>query len=148
MLVVGLSGIDGRRSPAMRHPARIVARAAVGAAGIGLALSLSVRRANADVGSDAAVLAAELLLSASAHCGPATCEDIDGLCKACAHPESQGGDPTATDALAILRVSVGQDRCVACVCDVDGSGAVVATDALVTLMRAVGQAILTQCPAG
>ncbi len=58
----------------------------------------------------------------------------------CARPVSTGSNPTASDCLFILRVSVGIGDCPVadCLCDADGSGATTATDALVCLRRAVG----------
>ncbi len=62
------------------------------------------------------------------------------------------GDPnederlTATDALIVLRASVGSSACAACVCDVDGSGTVTTTDALIVLRLAVGLPGPRSCP--
>jgi hypothetical protein len=84
---------------------------------------------------------------AAGACDVETCRDLDAACKRCAQPVSQGSDPAASDALAVLRVAVGVASCAACVCDVDGSGAVSAVDALVTLKRAVGQDVDVFCPA-
>lgn len=112
-----------------------------------LAAGLAARPAGAiETNRAAAMVATQLLLMPSCQAG--TCEDTNRLCKRCAHPASATAEPTATDALAILRVAVGQSSCVKCVCDVDDSGTVTATDALVTLKRAVGQAVTIACPAG
>jgi hypothetical protein len=56
------------------------------------------------------------------------------------------GSVTATDALIVLRVSVGSASCRACVCDADDSGTTAATDALRVLRVAVGQNVTLQCP--
>jgi hypothetical protein len=79
-------------------------------------------------------------------CPVGTCLDADGVCKRCAHPLSMGANPTATDALAILRAAVGSRACELCVCDVNASGNIVASDALLALRRAVGGAIELICP--
>jgi hypothetical protein len=54
---------------------------------------------------------------------------------------------TATDALFVLRTSVGLETCDLCVCDVNGSGSVTASDALAVLRTGVGQPVSLQCPA-
>lgn len=56
-------------------------------------------------------------------------------------------DPTASDALFILKAAVDMTDCPLCACDVDDSGGVVATDALATLKAAVGQDVTLTCPA-
>jgi len=56
------------------------------------------------------------------------------------------GSITATDALAILRASVGIFEVLLCVGDVNSSGAVTATDALIVLRKAVGQSVALTCP--
>jgi uncharacterized delta-60 repeat protein len=56
------------------------------------------------------------------------------------------GSVTATDALIVLRVSVGSTSCLACVCDVDDSGGTTASDALRVLRAAVGQNVTLNCP--
>jgi cysteine-rich repeat protein len=72
----------------------------------------------------------------------ATCSTIP-----CGHPTgSTGQRPSATDALFILKVSVGQGTCSLAVCDTDGSGAIRATDALRTLGAAVGRNTPLVCP--
>jgi hypothetical protein len=66
---------------------------------------------------------------------------------ACGDPDGSGGEPTATDALFVLRAAVGLATCDPAVCDVDGSGgSTSATDALLTLGRAVGRAFDLTCP--
>jgi len=68
---------------------------------------------------------------------------------ACGDPDDTG-TVTATDALFLLRTSVGAASCDACLCDVDGSGGVAATsatDARRVLQRAVGLPIELACPA-
>ncbi len=61
--------------------------------------------------------------------------------------ETGDGNVTATDALAVLRCSVGSRVCMACVADASGDGNVTATDALMVLRRAVGQTVVLACPA-
>ncbi len=66
----------------------------------------------------------------------------------CGQPKSSGADPSASDALEVLRTAVGQGDCGGfdpCVCDVDGSGKVLASDALRVLKRAVGQPQSLDC---
>jgi Tol biopolymer transport system component len=56
-------------------------------------------------------------------------------------------DVTASDALHILRASVGQSlACIRARCDPDDSGSVVATDAQRVLRAAVGQNVALDCP--
>ena len=98
------------------------------------------------VNDQAAILAAGLLLTPIDACDTDQCQDTDGICKRCAAPVSNGVEPTASDALMILRVSVGQGTCAACVCDADGNGNIVASDALLVLKRAVGQSVTLNCP--
>ncbi len=63
------------------------------------------------------------------------------------------GDPVdddvvaASDALHVLRSSVGTASCEACVCDVNDNGETTVTDALAVLRVAVGQAVELSCPA-
>jgi hypothetical protein len=57
------------------------------------------------------------------------------------------GSVGATDALNVLKSSVGQKPCVLCVCDLDGNGVKSATDALVCLKSAVGISVQFKCPA-
>ena len=54
---------------------------------------------------------------------------------------------TASDALAVLRVSVGIGSCALCVCDVDSSGKITATDALTVLTATVSPEFPLNCPA-
>lgn len=61
----------------------------------------------------------------------------------CGQPLSNGTDPSATDALFVLRTAVGSESCDSCVCDVDASGATTASDALLVLNAAVGTASLS-----
>ncbi|HYB99468.1 MAG TPA: hypothetical protein VEC57_10105 [Candidatus Limnocylindrales bacterium] len=63
----------------------------------------------------------------------------------CGQPVTSGSDPTASDALAVLRRAVGTLACDLCVCDVNQSGSVTATDALATLKNAVGQDVDLSC---
>ncbi|HEY2775598.1 MAG TPA: hypothetical protein VGK20_16275 [Candidatus Binatia bacterium] len=55
------------------------------------------------------------------------------------------GTVTASDALGVLKVSVGAAQCDPCVCDVNHSGTVTASDALVVLKFAVGQPVTLSC---
>jgi glucose/arabinose dehydrogenase len=54
---------------------------------------------------------------------------------------------SASDALFVLRTSVGVSQCDACVCDVNGNGEITASDALAVLRAAVGQSVELSCPA-
>jgi hypothetical protein len=56
------------------------------------------------------------------------------------------GDITASDALNILRASVGSIACLDCVCDTDGSGAILASDSLRNLRYAVELPVTLSCP--
>jgi hypothetical protein len=67
---------------------------------------------------------------------PAVCGDFDG-----------DGEVQISDALAVLRTSVGVLECAACVCDVDGSGSTSISDALIVLKISVGQGVATSCSA-
>lgn len=62
----------------------------------------------------------------------------------CGNPN--GGAVTASDALYILRGSVGSGPCYPCVCDVDSNGTTVASDALKVLRFAVGGVAPLDCP--
>ena len=127
--------------PTMRFLSTAAALAAMFASA-----AIGVRVAHAlDAGPQAALLAADLLLSPP--CGT-RCLDADNTCKKCGQPLSTGRDPLASDALQVLRAAVGQQECRVCVCDVDGSGSVKASDALLTLRLAVGQNASLSCPAG
>ncbi len=64
----------------------------------------------------------------------------------CADPAMPYDQITASDALQILRGSVGTVTCVACQCDANLSGATTASDALATLKHAVGQQVAIGCP--
>jgi hypothetical protein len=64
----------------------------------------------------------------------------------CGQPLSTGETPKASDALFVLRASVGTEECSLCVCDVNASGSVTATDALITLQAAVGLDVSLDCP--
>ncbi|MFN2376644.1 MAG: hypothetical protein ABR538_08910 [Candidatus Binatia bacterium] len=61
----------------------------------------------------------------------------DGCRDACGDAICDGGEPKASDALAVLRKALGLFECVAAICDVDGDGNVVASDALRVLRRSV-----------
>jgi len=56
----------------------------------------------------------------------------------CGDADASGGMVTATDALIVLRASIGLAQCEECVCDVDANLRVSATDALAILAAAVG----------
>jgi len=58
-----------------------------------------------------------------------------------------GGGVTASDALVVLRTSVGSQTCLPCLCDTDGNGFVQAGDALRTLRFAVSGAPALNCSA-
>jgi hypothetical protein len=66
---------------------------------------------------------------------PVLCGDANG-----------DGSLSATDALAVLRTSVGAATCALSACDVNDSGGVTATDALIILKSAVGQSVVLNCP--
>ena len=77
--------------------------------------------------------------------------DKDGIgdacdCGNCGDPALPFGTVTATDAIYILRASIGIETCDPCVCDADNSGALGATDALRTLQFAVGLPTPLECP--
>jgi hypothetical protein len=57
------------------------------------------------------------------------------------------GTMQTSDALNVLKASVGQKPCALCVCDLDGNGSKAATDALLGLRSAVGLAVQLKCPA-
>jgi hypothetical protein len=59
---------------------------------------------------------------------------------------NENGEITASDALSILRASVGSVACLDCVCDTDGSGAILASDSLRDLRYAVDQPVTLDCP--
>lgn len=63
----------------------------------------------------------------------------------CGQPATNGANPTATDALAILVGAVGLGPCDLAVCDVNCSLDITATDALTVLQFAVGQPVMLQC---
>ena len=67
------------------------------------------------------------------------------LASPCGNAIGERGTITASDALAILRVSVGSGACEPCVCDVDSSGEVQASDALAVLRKAVGDPVPFSC---
>jgi hypothetical protein len=56
-------------------------------------------------------------------------------------PGSETGLITATDALEVLKSSVGLRMCPLCICDVNGSGSITVTDALQVLQRATGSPV-------
>jgi len=69
----------------------------------------------------------------------------------CAQPSSTGATPKTSDALTILKDSVGIATACddgACICDVNGSGSITTSDALLALKTAVGQVVALKCPCG
>jgi hypothetical protein len=66
---------------------------------------------------------------------PVVCGDFDG-----------NGNVQTSDALNVLKASVGQKTCALCVCDLDGNGVKAATDALIDLKAAVGTSVQFKCP--
>ena len=64
----------------------------------------------------------------------------------CADPALPYDTVTASDALYILKVSVGAGTCVGCQCDTNATGSTSASDALSTLKFAVGQKVAIGCP--
>jgi len=56
------------------------------------------------------------------------------------------GAVSASDALGILKVSIGASQCDVYRCDVDGNGAVTSTDALRVLRYSVGENLVFTCP--
>ncbi|HET9063019.1 MAG TPA: hypothetical protein VFO62_07000, partial [Candidatus Binatia bacterium] len=67
----------------------------------------------------------------------------------CAQPFSAGGDPSASDCLAILSTAVGNDDCRGlspCVCAPKGTLPARATDALICLNASVGAPATLACP--
>ena len=57
------------------------------------------------------------------------------------------GSILASDALFVLRASVGTAACALCTCDVNDNGETTASDALAVLRVAVGQQVELDCPA-
>ncbi len=55
-------------------------------------------------------------------------------------------EPTASDALFVLRAAVGAATCDERVCNVNGTGGITAADALLLLEKAVGQNVTLACP--
>jgi hypothetical protein len=67
----------------------------------------------------------------------------------CGQPSSTGPDPSASDALHVLRAAVGLVYCVpSCICDVDASMKTTAGDALQVLRVAVGISVPLDCGDG
>jgi hypothetical protein len=73
--------------------------------------------------------------------------ELDGLPPANCGDANDDGDVTATDALILLRASVGTAFCENCVCDVNNDETTTAGDALVALAFAVGRSVELACPA-
>jgi hypothetical protein len=65
----------------------------------------------------------------------------------CGQPLSNGAQPTATDALYILRSSVGTVLCTLSACDTSSDCVVTASDALRSLQAAVGRTVKLGCQA-
>jgi len=63
------------------------------------------------------------------------CGDVDG-----------NGFVQTSDALGVLRASVGPKPCEHCACDLDGDGIKSATEALIALRSAVGISLVLNCP--
>lgn len=61
----------------------------------------------------------------------------NGCRDACGDAICDGGEPKASDALAVLRKALGLFECANAICDVDANGSVVASDALRVLQRSV-----------
>jgi len=66
---------------------------------------------------------------------PQLCGDFDG-----------NGLLQTSDALNVLKASVGGKPCAFCICDLDGNGVKSATDALIALRSAVGIVLVLNCP--
>jgi len=64
----------------------------------------------------------------------------------CGFPVSAGEQPSASDALVVLKVAVGVAECALCICDVNDSNSVAAGDALAILRAAVGIETVLVCP--
>jgi hypothetical protein len=63
----------------------------------------------------------------------------------CADPIEPFGKTTASDALFVLKSSVGAVICDDCICDANGNGTATASDALAVLRKAVGFAVTLDC---
>jgi len=72
--------------------------------------------------------------------------ELDGLPPANCGDANDDGAITATDALILLRASVGTAFCESCVCDVNNDETTTAGDALVALAFAVGRSVELACP--
>ncbi|HEY2776087.1 MAG TPA: hypothetical protein VGK20_18750 [Candidatus Binatia bacterium] len=93
----------------------------------------------------AAVLAGGLMLFA-----PQVAQVAQAAKGDCGQPSSSGASPVSSDALTILKSSVGQptacdDSPSKCDCDVNNSNTVTASDALLDLKKAVGQDVTLTC---
>lgn len=81
------------------------------------------------------------------------CKDSDGecineqmqVCPTCGDPSADGKVAT-TDALIVLRSSVGNGECNPCLCDVNSNAMISSSDALIILRIAVDQPIVADCP--
>ena len=65
----------------------------------------------------------------------------------CGDPIDPGSGLKVSDALAVLKASIGLFACDLCRCDVDGMGSILASDALLVLRASVGIRIFRRCPA-
>jgi hypothetical protein len=81
--------------------------------------------------------------------GPTTTTSLPGV-PDCSQPLSSGDQPTATDCLFILNVSVGLEVCEPdpCICTPSGDPPVSATDSLVCLNAAIDLPVELLCPCG
>jgi hypothetical protein len=70
-----------------------------------------------------------------------------GKCRNICADANDDREIKASDALFVLRTSVGTATCALCVCDVNGSNTISASDALAALRIAVGGDVATSCPA-
>jgi len=159
--VFSLTGPTGAVSVA-KIPLRALATATPGASSV---LDLTPGAVTATSGSSLSTIAVDGAVSVATNCGNSVvdadegCDDgdrswsvgeaCDGTCHwvACGDPDDSGAT-TATDALIVLRASVGAATCDACVCDLDSSGGEpTASDALRTLRHAVGAPVTLVCPA-
>lgn len=73
--------------------------------------------------------------------------DVSAAQPDCGDPVAEFGAVTASDALHVLRSSVGTASCQPCVCDVNQSGSTTASDALLVLRAAVGHEVVLLCTA-
>ncbi len=103
---------------------------------------LPLRQAWRDRAPSRALAAAAIHVALTLLLGVAAAEAARGDC---GQPATDGANPTATDALVILRVAVGLDECEICICDANDSGDTTATDALLVLRKAVSAPVELVC---